>query len=88
MHWQWKQLRRPYAGGAIACAEPCGPSCGTNRSQLPVSLPLPPLPFWQHLKWIIKILVPSLPVPGRTLPLLVSRLLLLSQILDDTGIAT
>lgn len=82
MHWQWRKLRAPYAGDAIACGELCGPGCSTNRSQLP------PLPFCQHLKGIVKILLHSLTVPGRTLPLLVSRLLLLSQIFDDTGIAT
>lgn len=71
-----------HAGDAIACAELCGPGCSTNRSQLP------PLPFCQHLKGIVKILLHSLTVPGRTLPLLVSRFLLFSQIFDGTGITT
>lgn len=48
----------------------------------------PPLPFCQHLKGSIKTLVHSFTVPGRILPLLVSRLLLLSQISGDTVIAT
>lgn len=82
MQWQWRKLRMPHAGDAIACAELCGPGCSTNRSQLP------PLPCCQHLKGIVKILLHSLTVPGRTLPLLVSRLLFLSQVFDDTGIAT
>jgi len=88
MHWPWRKLRRHHARGAVACAELCGPGFTANRSQLPVSLPLRPLPFCQHLKGIIKILVHSLTVPGKALPRLVSRLLLLSQISEDIGIAT
>lgn len=88
MHSQWRKLRKPHAGGAIACAELFGPGFSTNRSQLPVSPLLPPLPFCWHLKGIVKILIHSLTVSGRTLPLLVSRLLLLSQISEDTGIST
>lgn len=45
----------PRAGGAVACAEHCNPGFGSDRSQLPASLPQVPLPFCQHLKGKLKL---------------------------------